>query len=76
MYLSYISFFYTIFRTYPGVPAVFVSFVAFGVVSLLALVCNELLIEAKEAQGEKEIIWVNLLIFAGIYLVLMLSRVL
>ena len=53
-----------------------VSFVAFGVVSLLALVCNELLIEAKEAQGEKEIIWVNLLIFAGIYLVLMLSRVL
>lgn len=34
-----------------AIPIVFISFVAFGVVALLFLVCNELLIEAKEAQG-------------------------
>ena len=33
-------------------PAVFVGFVAFGVVALLSLVCTELIIEAKEAMGE------------------------
>jgi zinc transporter ZupT len=54
------------------VPAVYVAFVAFGVVALLALVCNELLIEANDAQGDDCKWWVNILIFAGIYLVLML----
>ena len=59
-----------------GIPAMYVAFVAFGVISLLALVCNELIIEAKEAQGDDEKWWINVLIFAGIYFVLMLSRVL
>jgi hypothetical protein len=58
-----------------SIPAIYVGFVAFGVVALLALVCNELLIEAKEAQGEDGKWWINILIFAGVYLVLMLSRV-
>jgi hypothetical protein len=30
-----------------SVPAVYIGFVAFGVVALLFLVCNELLIEAR-----------------------------
>ena len=34
-------------------PAIFVSFVGFGVVALLALVCNELIVSAREAQGEE-----------------------
>lgn len=55
-------------------PAVHVAFGAFGAVTLLALVCNELLIEAKEAQGDDHKWWINILIFAGIYLVLMMSR--
>lgn len=37
-----------------SIDAVYVSFVAFGVVALLSLVCNELLIEAKAAQGNDE----------------------
>ena len=35
-----------------GEPIVFVAFASFGVVALLFLVCNELLIEAKNAQGD------------------------
>jgi hypothetical protein len=33
------------------IPILYIALVAFGVVALLFLVCNELLIEAKEAQG-------------------------
>ncbi len=57
-----------------AVPAVFVGFVAFGVVALLFLVCNELLIEARNAQGEEERWWISIMIFAGIYVVLMVSH--
>ena len=57
------------------VPAVFVSFVGFGVVALLALVCMELLIEARESQGDDSVWWVQLALFAGVYLVIMLERV-
>ena len=37
-----------------AIPAVYVAFVAFGVVALLSLVCNELLIEARNVQGDDE----------------------
>lgn len=56
-------------------PFIFVSFVSFGVVALLALVCGELIIEAREAQGEEEQWYIALAIYAGIYLVIMLDRV-
>ena len=58
-----------------GAPVVFIAFVAFGVVALLFLVCNELLIEAREAQGEEERWWISVMVFAGIYIVLMLNHV-
>ena len=35
-------------------PIVHISFVGFGIVALLALVCSELLIEARALQGEEE----------------------
>jgi len=52
-------------------PAVFVSFVSFGVTALISLVCCELLIEARESQGDEAKWWVQLFIFAGVYVVLM-----
>mmetsp|Transcript_19892 Transcript_19892/g.18064 ORF Transcript_19892/g.18064 Transcript_19892/m.18064 type:complete len:497 (+) Transcript_19892:50-1540(+) len=55
------------------IPAVFIAFVAFGVVALLSLVCNELLIEAHEAQGDDERWYITIMVFAGVYIVLMLS---
>lgn len=58
-----------------SIPAVFVSFVAFGTVALLALVCMELLIESRETQGEEPVWWVQLSLFAAVYLVLMLEKV-
>jgi zinc transporter ZupT len=57
-----------------AVPALFVGFVAFGVVALLFLVCNELLIEARNAQGEDERWWISVNTFIGVYVVLMLSH--
>ena len=48
----------------------FVMFVSFGVVALLFLVCNELLIEAKNIQGDEEVWWITSMIFLGIYVVL------
>ena len=59
-----------------GKPLVFVSIVAFGVVALLYLVCNELLIEAREAQGEDGKWWISIWIFLGVWLVLILDPVL
>jgi len=58
-----------------GTPAVFVGFVAFGVVALLSLVCGELLIEAHETMGDEEVWFVTLSLYAAVYLVIMLSRV-
>ncbi len=55
-------------------PAVFVGFVAFGTVALLSLVCTELLIEAKEAQGEQQVWYAPLALYLAVYLVLMSSR--
>lgn len=54
-----------------SVPAVYVGFVSFGVVALLFLVCNELIIEARSNQGDDGKWWVSILIFLGIYVVLM-----
>ena len=59
-----------------AVPAVYVAFVAFGVVALLALACGELLIEAREAQGENERWWIQVIPFVGVYIVLMMSSAL
>ena len=63
-------------------PAVFVAFVAFGVVALVALVCGELIIEAKEtmdsyaADTGKDASYVSLALYAGIFFVLMVTRIL
>ena len=59
-----------------GTPAVFVGFVAFGVVVLLSLVCGELLIEAHERMDGEEVWFVTLSLYAAVYLVIMLHRVL
>ena len=56
-----------------SVPAVYIALVAFGVIALLALVCNELLIEAREAQGEEGKWYISILIFVGIYIILMMT---
>jgi len=56
------------------IPLLFIAFVAFGVVALLFLVCNELLIEAKNAQGEEEKWWISICIFLGIYMVLIVNQ--
>lgn len=56
-------------------PAVYISMVSFGIIVLLSLVCGELLIEAREAQKDDERWYVSILVFVGIYLVLMLDRV-
>lgn len=58
------------------ITALFIGMVAFGAVALLFLVCNELLIEAREAQGEDERWWISIMVFVGIYLVLMMDHVL
>lgn len=55
-------------------PALFASFLAFGVVALLFLVTHELLIEAHEST-KSELWWVNIWLFAGMLLVLELNRV-
>lgn len=51
-------------------PIIFVAFVAFGVVALLYLVCNELLIEARELQDGKNSWKVSIFIFIGVFIVL------
>uniref|UniRef100_A0A7S3M8C8 Uncharacterized protein n=2 Tax=Spumella elongata TaxID=89044 RepID=A0A7S3M8C8_9STRA len=61
-------------HTVAHIPMIFIAFVAFGVVALLFLVCNELLIEAKNAQGEEEKWWISIYIFLGIYMVLIISQ--
>jgi zinc transporter ZupT len=54
-------------------PVIYVAFVGFGVVALLSLVCGELLIEAREAQGDDDKWYINLWVIIGVYLVLMIS---
>lgn len=58
-----------------SIPTIFIALVAFGVVALLSLVCNELLIEAKEAQGDDERWYIGVMIFLGVWVILMLGHV-
>lgn len=51
-------------------PVIFIAFVAFGVVALLYLVCNELLIEARELQEGKNSWKISIFIFLGVFIVL------
>lgn len=60
--------------TVSHIRAVFIGLVAFGAVALLFLVCNELLIEAHNAQGEEERWWISALVFLGIYVVLVMDH--
>lgn len=54
-------------------PVVFIGFISFGIVALLYLVVNELLVEAREAQGGKEYWWTAMVLFVGIYSVVLLD---
>ncbi len=58
-----------------GLGAMLAFDVVAFVVALLFLVCNELLIEAKNAQGEDEKWWISLCIFLGIYMVLIVNQI-
>ena len=51
----------------------YVILVSFGIVSLLFLVCNELIIEAKNSQGDDEKWYVGGTIFFGVYVVLLID---
>lgn len=59
-----------------SMPLVFISMVSFGTVALLFLVCNELVVEAKEAQGDDEKWYISIMLFAGIFVVLTMDYVL
>ena len=55
-------------------PVLLVAVVCFGIVVLLALVCNELLIEAAEGNRD-EVWWVSAMTFVGCYSVVVLDLV-
>lgn len=54
-------------------PVVYIGFISFGIVALLYLVVNELLVEAREAQSGKEYWWTAMVLFVGIYSVVLLD---
>lgn len=56
-------------------PVVFIGFISFGIVALLYLVVNELLVEAREAQAGKEYWWTAMVLFVGIYSVVLLDMI-
>jgi len=56
-------------------PSVFVGFVAFSIVALLFLVTQELLIEAFENTEMENLWYVNIWLFIGIFIVLMVGKV-
>lgn len=56
-----------------GVEIVFIIFVSFGIFALVSLICCELIIEAREVQETEGKWWMELFIFAGIYLTLILE---
>lgn len=56
-------------------PVVYIGFIAFGIVALLYLVVNELLVEAREALGGEEYWWTAMVLFVGIYSVILLDMV-
>ena len=59
-----------------AIPAVFVGFVAFGTVALLALACNELFIEAQKALGDDAPSYPSMFLFLGVWLVLIVDQAL
>lgn len=56
-------------------PAAFVIFVSFGVFALVTLVFSELIIEARNVQEAVEKWWIELFIFLGVYVVLMVEPI-
>jgi zinc transporter ZupT len=56
-------------------PVVFISFISFAIVALLFLVVNELLVEAREAQAGKEYWWSAMVLFGGIYSVILIDMI-
>jgi len=56
-------------------PIAYTGFISFGIVALLYLVVNELLVEAREAQAGQEYWWTALVLFVGIYSVMLLDMV-
>lgn len=58
-----------------GLPAAFIAFVAFGVFALISLICCELIVEAREVQDAEDMWWMELFIFLGIYLVIMIEPI-
>ena len=56
------------------IPIVYIALVSFGTVALLSLVCHELLMEAREAQGDDERWYIGAMIFLGIWVIIMLSH--
>ena len=56
-------------------PAIYVGFVAFGSVALIALVVGELIVEARASMEGEDVWYVSIWIYAAVYLVLMLDRV-
>jgi zinc transporter ZupT len=59
-----------------AIPLLFVTFVSFGVVALLFLVCNELLVESRKVQEEEgEHWWVAGMIFLGVWMVIVMGDV-
>lgn len=57
-------------------PLIYVSFISFGIVALVHLVVNELLSEARESIKGREQWWTAMVLFAGIYVVLILDLIL
>lgn len=58
-------------NTARDIPALYVGLVGFGIVALLALVCGELLIEARENQEGEAKWYVQLCLFVAVYIVLL-----
>ena len=55
--------------------AVFEGLIAFCIVALLFLVTQELLTGAHENLDGREIVWVNMMIFVGILIVIVVERI-
>jgi zinc transporter ZupT len=56
-------------------PIAFVIFVSFGVFALVSLVLSELIIEARHVQEAEEKWWLELFIFLGVYVVIMVEPI-
>ena len=57
-----------------SLPYTSITLVAIGAVALLSLAFNELIVEARQAQGEKERWYIGFMIFLGIWVIITFSR--